>query len=345
MGLGPTPTSQPLELEHVVTRSFSSALTDKSYTPYLSLQGLLISLGAFPHYNCSYSNSSCQHGNYRTGTTGTSISGTAKFTTLVPFSFIQLIQLHPTPDNTEDEQLDPLVSALSFLTAPGKVPEPYFLCMYQHQLRKESGQYVNLAYLLETQLLPDDDKAYKFSCSNSNTNKLSLTMAKPKAKVDCYNSWNKAFRVLTEIVSLKWPDQCLPVAQYTAEISSNIGKFTFVATYNYDIWFRLKKQMRLALKWNEINNSLWTKCFSSSGRHGYHPSASSSTAFKKNDRTDHKTCHDFNFSRCTRSIDLQIPIQMQQMLQVCSQPKGIFLTAVSRGTCTGCNLTSQCSVQ
>ena len=119
--------------------------------------------------------------------------------------------------------------------------------MYQCQLRKESGQDVNLAYLLETQLVPDDDKAYKFSCSNPNTNKLSLTMAKPKAKVDSYNSWNKAFRVLTEIVSLKWPDQCLPMVQYTAEISSNIGKFTFVATYNYDIWFRLKKQMRLAL--------------------------------------------------------------------------------------------------
>ena len=24
--------------------------------------------------------------------------------------------------------------------------------------------------------------------------------------------------------------------------------------------------------------------------------------FKKNNRTDHKTCHDFNFSRCTRPI-------------------------------------------
>ena len=164
------------------------------------------------------------------------------------------------------------------------------------------GQYVNLAYLLETQLVPDDDKAYKFSCSNSNTNKLSLITAKPKAKVDSYNSWNKAFRVLTEIVALKWLDQYVPMVQFTAEISYNIGKFIFVATYNYDIKFRLKKQMKLALKWNEMNNSLWTKCFSSSGRDGYHPSAPSSTAIKENDRTDHKTCHDFSFSRCTRSV-------------------------------------------
>ena len=92
------------------------------------------------------------------------------------------------------------------------------------------------------------------------------------------------------------------MVQYAAKIPDNIGKFTFVVTYNYDIKFRLKKQMKLALKWNKINNSLWTKCFSSSGRDGYHPGAPSSTAFKKNNRMDHKTCHDFNFSRCTRSV-------------------------------------------
>ena len=99
------------------------------------------------------------------------------------------------------------------------------------------------------------------SCYNSNTNKLSLTTVKPKAKVDSYNSWNKAFRVLMEIVALKWPDQCLPMVQYAAEISDNIGRFTFAATYNSDIKFRLKKQMKLALKWDDIDNSLWDKCF------------------------------------------------------------------------------------
>ena len=148
------------------------------------------------------------------------------------------------PDNTEEEQLDPLVSALSFLTAPGKLPEPLPSMHVSALIKKRIwvGQYVDLAYLLETQPVPDDDKVYKFSCSNSNTNKLSLTTAKPKAKVDSYNSWNKAFRVLTEIVALKWPDQCLPMVQYATGISGNTRKFTFAATYNYDIKFRLKKQ-------------------------------------------------------------------------------------------------------
>ena len=154
------------------------------------------------------------------------------------------------PDNTKEEQPDPLVSTLSFSMAPGKLLEPLLSMHVSASIKKRiwAGQYIDLAYLLGTQPVPDDDKAYEFSCSNSNTNKLSLTTVKPKVKVDSYNSWNKAFRVLTEIVTLKWPDQCLPMVQYAAEISDNIEKFTFVAIYNYDIKFRLKKQMKPAFK-------------------------------------------------------------------------------------------------
>ena len=208
------------------------------------------------------------------------------------------------PDVGDDEEADPLVSVLLFTMVPGKTHKPLLSMHVSAFIKKRiwAGQYVDLAYLLETQPVPDDDKAYEFSCSNSNTDKLSLTTAKPKAKVDSYNSWNKAFRVLTEIVALKWPDQCLLMVQYVAEISDNIGKFTFAANYNCDIKFRLKKQMKLTLKWNEIDNSLWMKYFSRSGRDSYHTSASSTSAFKKNKKSDHKTCHDFNYSRCTRPV-------------------------------------------
>ena len=150
-----------------------------------------------------------------------------------------------------------------------------------------AGQYIDLSYLLETKPVPDDDKTYEFSCFNSNTNKHSLTTAKPKAKVALYNSWNKAFRVLMEIVALKLLDQCLPMVQYVAAISDNIGRFTFAATYNCDIKFRLKKQMKLALKWNEIDNSLWTKCFSRSGRDGYHASSIMPSSGLRNQTTEH----------------------------------------------------------
>ena len=129
----------------------------------------------------------------------------------------------------------------------------YFLCMYLHHLRKRFWLDNMLILLIYWKPVPDDNKAYVFSCSNNNTNKLSLTTAKPKAKVDSYTSWNKAFRVLIEIVALQWPDQYLPMFQYAAEL-----------LYNYHVKFQLKKQSHHHLPWNEIDNRLWTKCLQES---------------------------------------------------------------------------------
>ena len=44
------------------------------------------------------------------------------------------------PDNTKEEQLGPLVSALSFSTAPGKLPEPLLSTHVSASSKKESGQ-------------------------------------------------------------------------------------------------------------------------------------------------------------------------------------------------------------
>ena len=98
-----------------------------------------------------------------------------------------------------------------------------------------------MAYLTETNPVPKDEKSYEFACTSNSTNKLSLTTAKTKAKIDSYNAWNKTFRVLTEIVALRDSSQCLPMVQYAAELNDNIGKFTFPVTYQYDMKFRLKK--------------------------------------------------------------------------------------------------------
>ena len=165
-----------------------------------------------------------------------------------------------------------------------------------------AGQFIDLAYLLETQPVPEDSKSYKFACSNSaNPNRLSLTASKPKDKIDSYAAWNKAFRVYIELVALKWPDQCLPMVQYSADINDNAGKLPFSTMYNYDIKFRLKKQADPSLPWNEIENRLWSKCFAGGARESNFSSAnfqSSSTPMNQ----DIKTCRDFNNRTCTRSI-------------------------------------------
>ena len=123
--MGLTPTSQPLELEHVVTRSFSSALTDKSYTPHLSLQGLLISLGASP--TTTVATPTVPASMATTGLVQQEHQSQGQQSSPHRFPSASSNSASPVsnpPDNTEDEQLDSLVSALSFSTAPGKLLDP-----------------------------------------------------------------------------------------------------------------------------------------------------------------------------------------------------------------------------
>ena len=106
----------------------------------------------------------------------------------------------------EEVQQSPelLVSALAVSTVPCKQAEPT-LSMHVSQSIKKciwAREYINLVYLLETNLVPEDEKFYEFACTSHANNKLNLTTANPKAKIESYNAWNKAFRVLTEIVAL-----------------------------------------------------------------------------------------------------------------------------------------------
>ena len=163
----------------------------------------------------------------------------------------------PDKQNNHEDKLspDPLVNTLAVSTVPGIQPEP-ILSMYVSQSIKKhiwAGEYIDLVYLLETNLVQEDEKLYGFAWTSNSTNKLSLTTAKPKAKIESYNSWNKAFRVLTEIVLLCDPVQCLTMVQYAAELNDNIGKFTFLVTYQYDMKFHLKKQTKLSTPWNIID--------------------------------------------------------------------------------------------
>ena len=190
-------------------------------------------------------------------------------------SYSSASQDSPGEQNGQQDQLlvDPLVNALAVLTVPGKQPEAT-LSMHVSQSIKKciwAGEYIDLAYLLETNLVPEDEKSYEFACTFNSNNKLSLTTAKPKAKIESYNAWNKAFRVLREVVVLCDPSQCLPMVQYAAKLNDNIGKFTFLVTYQYDMKFWLKKQIKPSTPWNVIDNHLWSKCFSGTAKDNYHP--------------------------------------------------------------------------
>ena len=107
-------------------------------------------------------------------------------------------------EHLDQQSEDPLVNALVVSTVPGKQYEPILSMHVSQSIKKQvwAGEYIDLAYLLETNPVPEDEKSYEFACISNSTNKLSLTTANPKAKIDSYNSLNKASGVLTEIVAL-----------------------------------------------------------------------------------------------------------------------------------------------
>ena len=92
--------------------------------------------------------------------------------------------------------------------------------------------------------------------------------------------------------------QCLPMVQYAAELNDNTGKFTFPVTYQYDMKFHLKKQMKPSMPWNAIDNHLWSKCFSGAAKDS---SFHSSNQFGGLNFHYQRTCDDFNFRSCTRA--------------------------------------------
>ena len=93
-------------------------------------------------------------------------------------------------DHEDQLSPDPLVNTLAVSTVPGKQPEPILSMHVSQSIKKRiwAGEYIDLVHLLETNLVQEVEKLYEFACTSNSTNKLSLTIAKPKAKIDSYNS-------------------------------------------------------------------------------------------------------------------------------------------------------------
>ena len=77
-------------------------------------------------------------------------------------------------DQPDQQLVDPLVNALAVSTVPGKQQEPILSMHVSQSLKKHiwAGEYIDLAYLLETNSVPEDKKSYEFACSSNSTSKL-----------------------------------------------------------------------------------------------------------------------------------------------------------------------------
>ena len=87
------------------------------------------------------------------------------------------------------------------------------------------------------------------------------------------------------------------MVHYAAELNDNIGKFTFLVAYQYDMKFCLKKQIKPSTPWNIIDNHLWPKCFAGAAKDAsYHPNHQRGSNFHFQ-----RSCDNFNHQSCTRA--------------------------------------------
>ena len=196
-------------------------------------------------------------------------------------------------------------SALAILTArdtPGKRHKIILGKFVKDDVRRKiwSHTFVDFSDLLDKD---KDDAPLQLTQSNG-----MLSFKKTKVnKVDGWAMWNKAFRVFTEIYSLKYPAKCIELVQYSGILNNLAGKFPFTQVYNYDKEFRQELEEDLQLPWNKINQQIWAVTL-----HGIHTinqtqqhqsnkfTGQGKQPFKK--RTEWPFCHCYDHSRggCNR---------------------------------------------
>ena len=128
-----------------------------------------------------------------------------------------------------------------------------------------SYAYIDLATLLESTCNPDKEEQLDFFPDRA-TNKISFHPTTKHQSINTFNAWNKAFRVLTKLLAIKWPQLCLPLLQYTHLINEQAGKFPFAQVYAYAKRFHRQLATHLSIPWNQIDNQLWSREL-----HGQHP--------------------------------------------------------------------------
>ena len=123
-------------------------------------------------------------------------------------------------------------------------------------------------------------------------------------KVDGWASWNKAFRVFTEIYSLKYPAKCIDLVQYSGILNNLAGKFPFSQVYNYDKEFRQELE-EPHLPWNKVHQQIWAITL-----HGIHTinqgqqqqnnkyPGQGKQQFKKHTEWPFRHCYDYSRGGC-----------------------------------------------
>ena len=196
-------------------------------------------------------------------------------------------------------------SALALLTSrdtPGKRHKVILGKFVKDEVRRKiwSHTYIDFSDLLDKD---KDDAPLQITNANG---MLSFKKAKIN-KVDGWATWNKAFRVFTEIYCLKYPAKCIDLVQYSGIINNLAGKFPFTQVYNYDKEFRQELEEDPLLPWNKIDQQIWSVML-----HGIHTisqtqqhqnnkfTGQGKQQFKKKTEWPFRHCYDHSRGGCNR---------------------------------------------
>ena len=119
--------------------------------------------------------------------------------------------------------------------------------------------YIDLGSLLDNNTSnPDEEEQFDFFPDHVNQ-RISFKLTNKHAQINSFNAWNKAFRVLIELMEAKWNNLCLPMVQYKHIINEQAGKFPFQQVYAYDKHFHWQLAGDPSIPWNQIDNQLWSR--------------------------------------------------------------------------------------
>ena len=168
----------------------------------------------------------------------------------------------PTPISTSN-YIPPImpgvITAFNQTDLPGKPIDVLISTHVPQSIKNKvlSYSYVDLGVLIDTH---NPDKQEQFDLMpDRQTNNITLKASNKHVNITSFTLWNKAFHILIELTTCKWPHLCLPMVHYSHFINKQAGKFPFQQVYAYDKKFHHQMNTNLAIPWNQIDNQLWSR--------------------------------------------------------------------------------------
>lgn len=126
------------------------------------------------------------------------------------------------------------------------------------------GEYVEFSSLLPptTSVCMDTETSAKRFCITEDEGQLVLSAAtSTKQKVDSLATWLEAWSVYCSIILSNSNDRAAELMAFQLRILQAAKRYKWHAVMEYDVLFRQKAARHLAMRWDAVDNDLYSRCF------------------------------------------------------------------------------------